>query len=281
MYARCRDCDEQIPASAPSCPVCLRERSREEIFEALSGNDPKKTQQRRGTLSAVFWLLLAGGVVYGGVRYNNDVLAKKKVEEARLKAAADAERDRWESDGSEAEKAEGFGESINFSQNPVGGPRRERLPERSAPLPGSEAERRERERERRDREIEYEARKGDDAWTVTGEVYDLVSLKPVSGLRLRFTPKGGGESVDGRTNSKGRYRVVLPKDGTAYVLRLRHRAYSGAYVEEESGIPFKNQSRSRRLEHYQSFLQAPLLHVPLSPPASIDAVTHSFVMLPN
>ena len=123
-------------------------------------------------------------------------------------------------------------------------------------------------------------RKAGTHWTVSGEVYDLVTLKPVRGLRLQFRAKSGGASVAAKTDSKGRYEVRLVKTGVEYTMRIKHRKYDGNYVEE-SGVPFRKQAEFRRMDAYRMFVNSPVLHAPLSPPLNEDAVDHSFVLLPD
>ncbi|PCI34747.1 MAG: hypothetical protein COB53_11630, partial [Elusimicrobia bacterium] len=129
-------------------------------------------------------------------------------------------------------------------------------------------------------EDDFTESKVDTHWTVSGNVYNLVSLKPVRGLHLTFVAKSGGKKIKVMTNQKGIYKVRLPKKGKEYTMRLQHRKYDGTYVEE-SGMPFSQQSRDRRLDHYQTFRQSPILHVPLTPLLREDTIDHSFVMLPD
>ena len=262
-YARCRACDEQIPAEAANCPVCLQERSREEIFEALRGHDPRAQVRRGGAIAAAAWIGLAVGVVWGGLRYSRHLEAKRAEADSRLKAAADAERERWDAEKRASDGA--YAGPASFDLEPV---------RAAAPAPDAS------EDASKARERAVETKQGSDFWKVTGEVYDLISLKPASGARIRFSAKSG-ERVEVKTDSRGRYTAHLKKEAAAYTLTIRHSGHDGSYVEEETGLPFKAKSRNRRLDDLQTFRQSLLIHAPLSPPPSVDAVKHSLILLPD
>ena len=117
-------------------------------------------------------------------------------------------------------------------------------------------------------------------WTVSGEVYDLLSLKPVGGALLTFTAGASGGALTAQTGDDGRYTLKLPKAGEKYSLRVRHASYDGVYAED-AGLPFREQGLSRRREFCRTFRRSTVLHVPLSPPLEEDAVEHSFVMVPG
>jgi len=269
-YARCSDCNEQIPASAPNCPVCLRERSRKEIFDALSGTDPVKAAGRKSAFSAFGWLLMAVAVVYGGMQYQKHSVAKEAARVALEKEAREAEKKQWESDPGIVEER---------SNLPPASSRVSVMSVSDTPAAAPQSNRRPLERVTSQRE-EVRIQEVDTHWTVSGDIYDLVSLKPVRGLYLYFQGKSGGKPVKVITDQRGHYSVRLPKEGKVYSLKLKHRKYDGTYVEESS-FPFRQQTKSRRIDHYRTFRQAPILHVPLTPLHSEDAIEHSFVMLPD
>ncbi len=264
-YVQCSDCDEHIPASAANCPVCLKVRTRQEIFDGISGNETPGKAKKENRFNAALWMVLGLAILFGGFKFQRHQAGERARKEKINNEARAAEEKLFAQQNKQQEAEE------DKKVNPA---RYTPLPSKSSrvgvmsvssdspPAPPKDPD-----------------HKADTHWTVSGEVYDLVSLKPIPGVRLQFRAKSGGKSVLGKTDSKGRYRVRLIKSGIAYQMKLKHRKYSGDYVEE-SAVPFRDQAKHRRMDSYRLFLQSPLLHVPLSPPEDEDVVDHSFVLLP-
>ncbi|MFH2202112.1 MAG: carboxypeptidase-like regulatory domain-containing protein [Elusimicrobiota bacterium] len=229
MIARCPSCHTNLEAFETTCPVCMRERTREEMFTAQS-DEAESTSAVKKRGFGFLWLLVGFGVV----GYGYHMHTQKKLMEDRAAAQEKAAVSKG------AEKA---------------------VPHTAAAGAAPEEK--------------------ITKWTIGGEVYDLLSLKPVKGAQLVFTDKAKGSRYKTKTDAKGRYTIKLPKlkdDG--YELVVKHRRYRGVYLEEETSRPLKRQDRESRLETYDAFSRTAILHVPLLPPEDQHTVRHDLVLLP-
>jgi len=82
-------------------------------------------------------------------------------------------------------------------------------------------------------------------WFFEGVVYDMISLKPVSGAEMLFMDESESETYDAVTNSRGRYRVRLPSMPQGYKLIVDHRDYLGMYFDE-AAPSYRKISMSKR-----------------------------------
>jgi hypothetical protein len=120
--------------------------------------------------------------------------------------------------------------------------------------------------------------KRDSAWKVSGKVYDLVTLAPVSGARVTFRDRRDGKALTALADARGRYRASLPKISEGgYDVAVESRGYAG-FLEEMSP-PYKAQDRSRRLEALAEARRSELLHVPLLPEEHDDQVPYDLVLM--
>lgn len=68
-------------------------------------------------------------------------------------------------------------------------------------------------------------------WRLRGVVYDLVSLKPISGCELTFTDSATRSREKCVTDSKGRYKITLaPLSGRGYQVTLVKSGYASNYL---------------------------------------------------
>lgn len=119
-----------------------------------------------------------------------------------------------------------------------------------------------------------------DTWLVRGEVYDLLSLKPVSGARITFTSRADGKSRAARSDAKGRYRLKLPKlkEG-GYDAAVSHPAYRPIFLEEMAP-PYSSQKASRREDAANTAVTSQILHVPFLPEHADDEAEYGLILLP-
>ena len=69
-------------------------------------------------------------------------------------------------------------------------------------------------------------------WKFRGQVFDLVTLKPLSGCQLTFTDPETNQEIHTRTNSEGHYRAIVPPLGDrGYTVTAAKGGYSSNYLD--------------------------------------------------
>lgn len=69
-------------------------------------------------------------------------------------------------------------------------------------------------------------------WRMRGVIYDLITLKPVPGVHMIFTDNVTNSKAQIKTDSEGRYRVMLPSlPGRGYLVSLSNPGYEKAYLD--------------------------------------------------
>lgn len=71
-----------------------------------------------------------------------------------------------------------------------------------------------------------------DAFKVEGEIYDILTLNPISGASILFKNMDSNEIYGAETNSSGRYHAWLEPDTAGYVVTIEHDDYSAIYMED-------------------------------------------------
>ncbi len=118
-------------------------------------------------------------------------------------------------------------------------------------------------------------------WTVRGLVYDLYSLKPVSGARVTFVSRATGKRLLARTDSAGHYCLKAPQLSTrGYDVTVRHPRYQSNYLDENEP-PYRQMGPERRQEAGNLFLQSEVLHMPFLPPPDEDHPWLNLVLMPR
>ena len=120
-----------------------------------------------------------------------------------------------------------------------------------------------------------------DHWVIRGQVYDLFSLKPVSGAQVTLTARASGDAVQSRTDAGGSYSVRVPRrDEGGYIIAVRHPKYRRNYLDDDEP-PYRTQEAARRQEAAVLFRQSEVQHVALVPDENQDEVVHNLVLLPR
>jgi len=116
-------------------------------------------------------------------------------------------------------------------------------------------------------------------WVVQGKVYDIITLKPVGGVRIVFSDVGTGKEIVTESQGSGRYETELPKVSSGgYRLSVRHPRYSGVYTEE-GYTPYHKQSLARRQDAWEMLRSMKIMHVPILPPLEDAGYDHNIVMV--
>jgi len=73
-------------------------------------------------------------------------------------------------------------------------------------------------------------------WRLRGVVYDLVTLRPLSGASVVFVDEQSNRRVPTRTDSTGRYRTVVPPlADRGYSVSISKDGYSSTYLDPATG----------------------------------------------
>lgn len=266
MKTHCPTCNTEMEEFESRCPACLRERTRAEIFAAGKKPASAGTVASQGRFGGLFWILF--GLVAMALSFHllsekklqdADIAAGKKLAEVELKLKQkenrqQAEENEGRTDDADEDEDE---DSITIISPSSHDGRTAQTTE--APLP----------------------KDAPSAWVFQGEIYDLIQLTPVRGVRLTFENRNSGKLYRTKSNSKGRYKVRVPKiDRGGYILKIRHRNYDGIYLEDINP-PYKQRGVDQRLETLESFSQMAILHVPLLPEKSEKEIRHDLVLLPR
>jgi len=261
MIVRCPTCDAMMDANVTSCPLCMRERSRAEIFAGLRGEDPERkvpmVRRLLGYLTMLFGLGILGFCAYRAY------WGPPKSVEAREAQSSDTAKDSADRPGRlQGDGARGSREVLEpASEAQVWVPKKE--PAGLAAKPSDERN------------------AADDNWRVSGTVFDLVSLSPIRRARLIFTDRQTGRDYPARTDSRGEYQIRLPKlRHGGYALRLRINNREAMYLED-MGPPLRSQTERQRLETVSSFDPSSILHVPILPPFSDSSLRYDLAILPD
>lgn len=268
MAIKCPACETPLDPSAVSCPVCLRKRTRAELMQGLKSARVAQESRRRRPLLVLAAVLAAAAAGWGAYRYRPFLLALLQPPAAPSQTAAPAPaanaRPNGASDGSLPLAAPPPAAAPILPPEPAAAPVEAvytTLPPPNLKKPAKLY--------------------GDpEVWSVRGDVYDLLSLKPVSGARVVFTSRTDGKSRSVKTDAKGRYRLKLPKlkEG-GYNASVSHAAYRPIFLEEMDP-PYRTQKAARREDAAQTAVTSQVLHVPFLPEYEQDEVEYGVVLLP-
>lgn len=246
MTAECPSCGTEMDVKSESCPVCLRKRTRQEIFAGMRGERPSKPGGgSRGRA------LLYGGIGMLAIAY---VVMKGPAKPKRPAAPPPPP------------------ESRN-PQAPTPTPSQE-PPQRLAPQPGPT-----KNWEPPVPDSLVPKKEPASHWTIRGKVFDLLSLKPVPDTAVAFQDTSSGALFKTRSDAEGGYRVVVPKlGGAAYQVTARKRGYKPDHLDDSEPSFMVRDSAARR-EAAAEMERSAVLHVPLSPPLESDEADFNIVLV--
>ncbi len=224
----CPKCGSEISPDATECWMCLRRRSRKQIFAGYrnlrSVNKPKLSR----TVKA---LLLIGAV------------------------AAAARIAVWKISGPAPESA-----PTEASRPPPAPTEASRPPPVPVPVPAQETG-----DPGKDHHKYYALRPPDKKiiWTVHGTAYDLVDLAPIAGAKIVFSDKSSGKAFTVSSGKDGRFSIELkPVADGGYAVSVSHRRYASSYLEDMDPS-YLTQSAHRREDALGLFFTSRILHVPI------------------
>jgi hypothetical protein len=248
MAIICPGCTTELPPEATSCYVCMRPRSRNEIFRGIHGEQVEARSRRRRPyiVLAVLTFLALGGYAWWRFGPAMKPASAKRPAAVAVQAPAPAPAP------SPAAEAPSSYSSVN---EPV---------YTSAPPPSL-----------------HRAKATPTKWRVSGRIYDLLTLKPVAGAVVSFVVPETGARKSVKTGRDGRYVLLLPtlKEG-GYAPEVSHPDYRPGFLEESEEVPYREQSESRRIEAAQLLRENVIMHVPVSPANGANALTYDAVLTP-
>ncbi|NNN07014.1 MAG: hypothetical protein HKL90_14045 [Elusimicrobia bacterium] len=77
------------------------------------------------------------------------------------------------------------------------------------------------------------------SWRLRGVVYDLTTLKPLSGCTIILVDERANRRIETRTDAFGRYRTIVPSLAEGgYVIGIEKDGYAPAYLDSaQDGVP--------------------------------------------
>lgn len=116
-------------------------------------------------------------------------------------------------------------------------------------------------------------------WRMRGVVYDLLTLSPLPGCRVVFRDEKINALYETVTDSRGRYRMILPPNDRGYAIDIRKEAYAAAYLDPSAeAVPLL--PRGRREELARGLTGSVLSPAVLAPKGEEPLVT-DFYMAPR
>lgn len=264
MPLLCPGCRSELTPEANMCGVCLRQRDRNEIFRGIRQlQEEQKSARRRPFIAAG---MLLGVVVLAGAAYRFGPQLQALLNPPRSTAPP--------ASPAPQEPAVAAATPAPAAQEPAP------LPPGAAPLKDELPPELARMYARKKAGAKDPAAEEAEHWLVKGQVYDLLSLKPVRSARLVFTKKSTGQAFTVKAGADGRYSVQLPPGGEGgYELEASHPLYRPSYLEETEP-PYKRQSEARRVEAARLIINSEVLHVPLQMPEGASELVYDVVLSP-
>lgn len=248
MGVECPSCATEMDARAEACPVCLRKRTRQEMFAGLRGDKPARARGGGGGAGRALFYGALGAAAISYVVYKGPNIVTSPAQGAQRgrTTAVLPPLDPQPPPPEAAARAEpslppAVPAAVASAAKPMGNSTR---------------------------------------WTLRGQVFDLLSLKPVPGAALTFTDTFSGAVYRGQSDARGAYAVAVPKgEGTAYQVSVRRRGFKPDYLED-SEPTFLTRGPAARRESAREMERSAVLHVPLSPPLEADEAAFNFALVP-
>ncbi len=104
-------------------------------------------------------------------------------------------------------------------------------------------------------------------WKLRGHVYDLLTLRPVSGAQIVFTDNETNFKANSTSDSTGRYRIILPPlEGRGYLVAIKKQGYAKTYLNPGTeGVAEMDRAKRKELSReLESTIQEPASLQPFS-----------------
>lgn len=227
--SKCPGCGTKLEHDAESCPNCPWSYKEEQPQQSALKSDGF----RNGVMPVVFFVGLGlfiwkmGNFFFSAVEENNRQTASETRKEQKVALAAHGIGSVSPEDAAHAIMS-GTPEDVARVTKGAGGG------ERPAPTAGEAAEA---DSETGSGSVSVTpvapsaVPKAAREWKLRGVVYDLVTLAPVPGATMTFTDNQTNARAQTVTDSKGRYRVILPPlEGRGYLVGIAKPGYEKTYL---------------------------------------------------
>lgn len=274
-----------------SCPICLRPRSKYEITRAYAQMREDATRRRRRPFLVAGWLLAAGGAGYALWFFREPL--------GTAVAAARARAARFADDSMDARKLAGRPSAAAPASEPAAAPA-SFDPEKPlsapvtsssvavaaaapAPVPaqGAVMPARRPVGPVRLEDLHVPVINPANQWIMYGRAYDLVSLKPATGVQLMFQSGESGVTATASTDDEGRYAAVLPRlqEGSLAALSADPRFVPTILCEPD--IPYGTLSADERRSLVRGAQDGDARPAVLSDPAGEESLRRDLYLAPR
>jgi hypothetical protein len=250
----CPGCTTALEPSATVCPTCLRPRGKLEITRAYATLRLVEKERRQRPFVIAGYLLAVGAACGLMYRYRLPIAAAVSAVRARVSSFADAAMDPKNLLPPSAEAPAAATPEAPALTPPSAAPFARFAPAPATPTPPAPPV------AAKPPEPAISAKRtarvadlpipplGQNQWAVYGRIYDLVTLRPVAGVKLTFTIPGNPVGSMGYASSDehGRYvlgLVRLPKG--SYEIHSSKEGYSSVALYE-ADIPYAQLSAGER-----------------------------------
>ncbi|MBI5884091.1 MAG: carboxypeptidase regulatory-like domain-containing protein [Elusimicrobia bacterium] len=115
-------------------------------------------------------------------------------------------------------------------------------------------------------------------WTIKGRIYDLMTLRPISGAQLILKDKLSGKTFSVKTDAAGAYTLKLkPVDEGGYAVAVLLQGRAWPFLEEMDP-PYQEQARDRRESALELLADSSLVHVPIMLPSGQHELAYDLVL---
>lgn len=242
MLVHCPSCDAQMDPQAAACPICLRKRTRQEIFAGLRGEKGNRLGKASfGAGQVLLYLTLAASCAVYFFRHvepsPSPVKARRMpVEEPQVESAP---------------------QPLPEPVIPPAAVLAPALPAAALPVAVPSTH-----------------------WTFRGSVYDFRDLKPVAGVDVTLRDSSSGSTQRTKTDLRGSFSIKAPKiTSGGYVIALAHARYRESYIEDSEPSLLTKDAAARR-QTVGRMDEVPLLNI-LLPTAKEDEVSANYFLVPK
>lgn len=265
----CPGCHTPLPPEATGCQICMRVRTKQEIVRGYAKLREERARRKRRPYQIAAALLVVGGVARLSWLYRAPVASAVSEAASKVSRWADEMRDPKhyapQLDSAEAPPPESEAVAPMRPPDPTPAPSPEPAP---APAAGPAIP----------NEPGTPEPPPENAWHVTGTVYDLATLAPVEGAGVTFLFKDD-KPVSAVTDAKGGYAVYLPKAGgwTVGLASPMHRV--GGVLDIDP--PYRVRDADERRATHRYITDGDLTPSPVDWPVGRDEVKLDLVAVPH
>ncbi len=291
----CPGCRTPLGPEMTSCPICLRARSKYEITRAYAQLREDTARRKRLPFVIAGWLLAAGAAGYAAWSFRGPLLAAAASVRARAKRFADESEDARTLMGRApaapaappAEPAPAAG--TLDPEKPLAAPAASTAPAAAtaappaapAPVDVTAAPVKRALTPVRLEDMRVPAYNAESQWLMYGRAYDVLTLRPASGVQLMFQGVEGAVVAAAMTDDEGRYIVVLPRVQEGSLAAMSGDPRYEPVVLCESDIPYGTLSADERRSLARSAQDGDARPAALSDPAGEASLHRDLYLAPR